>query len=625
AEVATGKLTRIDHSNRLKNDEFVWEMSDYTWSPDSRWVAYSFVQENRNNRIFLYSLDTGKSTPVTNDFYDCLNPTFDAAGDALYFLSYRNFTARMDLFEDNHVIPDPVRVMVLPLKGGRPPPFRKPKPAGEPRKEPFRIDLAGIESRAVALPVGPGNCFFLKAGKGVVSWAEVDGISEDEYEEVFRPGGADKWTLHLYDLAAEKETLVAGKIGDWRISADGETVLVRSGKRFLLASLKELTQGGKLPGEGLDLDHLTMVVNPVAEWTQIFNDTWRWYRDFFYDPGMHGRDWRKTGEIYRAFIPQLSSRGQLNWLLSQMVGELCVSHTYVGGGDQGPVKLPERPRYVASIGADLTPDASGFYRLSRIYGPTPYDPDTAGPLVRPDWDIREGDFLLAIDGQPVKVPQNPYRSLQVVAGQKVELTIGHQPDLATARTYLVEPLRGDYNLRYNRWLADNIDRTLKESDGQVGYLHVTAMGSGNVAQFDKFWRAFRYKKGLIIDVRGNGGGWTEYFLIDKLERQLVGFNNLKEMSPFRYPNSAGDGRYVVLTDENNGSDGEAFLEHFRARKLGTIVGVPSWGGLVGIINAQQTVDGGVVHQSNNAFYGREGKWWIENHGGDPDIRVENDP
>jgi len=156
-------------------------------------------------------------------------------------------------------------------------------------------------------------------------------------------------------------------------------------------------------------------------------------------------------------------------------------------------------------------------------------------------------------------------------------------------------------------------------------MHITAMGSGNTAQFDKFWRAFRYKKGLIIDVRGNGGGWTEYFLIDKLERKMIAYNCLKEMEPFRYPGSVSNGHIAVVTNEYNGSDGEAFVEHFKARKLGTVIGVPSWGGLVGIINGQTTIDNGTVHQSNNAFYGREGKWLVENHGADPDIWIENDP
>ena len=240
-------------------------------------------------------------------------------------------------------------------------------------------------------------------------------------------------------------------------------------------------------------------------------------------------------------------------------------------------------------------------------------------------ELSEGEFLIAIDGHEVKAPDNPYKYLQVVRGQKVKITVNANPTSVGARTFEVEPLRSESALRYNRWVTDNMEKVLAASNGDIGYMHITAMSTPNIGQFDKFWRAFRYKKGLIIDVRGNGGGWTEYFIIDKLERKMVAYNNLRNIVPFRYPGSTTTAHIVALTNEFNGSDGEAFLEDFKANKLGTIIGVPSWGGLVGILNRQRTIDGGAVEQSNNAFYGREGKWWVENHGVDPDILVDNNP
>ncbi|MFO0982933.1 MAG: S41 family peptidase [Planctomycetota bacterium] len=625
-DVASRKVTKIDASNQLKNDEFFWEVSDYCWSPDSKWIAYSLVQFNHNNRIFLYSVEQAKSYPVTQDFYDCLNPSFDANGDYLYFLSYRNFDARIDIFEDDHVIPNPVQVMAMQLRAGERPPFTKaPKEDKKPDdKKEFRIDLSGIEDRVFALPVSAGNYFYLKAGKGLVTWASTDDFGEAEIEEVFTPSGADKLTLHVFEMASEKEAKVDGTVSDWRFSPNREQVIAKKGSVYHVTSGDKLF-ASKTLGDKLDLEQMSYRLRPTEEWTQIFNDTWRWYRDFFYDPNMHGRDWKRMGDTYRTWVKDLSSRNELNWLLSQMVGELCVSHTYVTGGDSGPSRLPDNPTYTGLLGAELSGDASGYYRITRRFGPTPYNRDLLGPLVRPDLDLKDGDFLIAIDGHELRAPENPYRLLQVIRGQKVKLAVNSQPSADGARTYEVEPIRSEMDLRYHRWVADNIDKVRNASNGDIGYLHLTAMGAGNIAQFDKYWRAFRTKKGLIIDVRGNGGGWTEYFMIDKLERRMVAYNVLKNMEPFRYPGSTSNAHFALLTNEYNGSDGEAFTEHFKARKLGSVIGVPSWGGLVGIVNGQRTIDNGTVQQSNNAFYGRDGKWLVENHGADPDVLLDNDP
>jgi tricorn protease len=621
-DVATKTLTKIASSNQLKNDEFYWEVSDYSWSPDSRWVAYSFVEFNRNSRVWLYSLDQKKSIPVTDGFYDSLNPSFDAGGEYLYFLSYRDFTTRIDIFEDNHVIPNPVQVMAVQLRAGQKPPFEKGA-AADRKTEPFRIDLADLAQRVFPLPVKSGNYFYLKGGKAGVTWASIDTFSEDEIGEVFAPSGADKWTLHYFDTAAQKDTAVEPTISDWRLSANREYLVAKAGNTYHAGAVDKLA-GGKSLGARLNLDQMTYRVHPIAEWTQIFNDTWRWYRDFFYDAHMHGHDWQKLGDKFRALLPDLNSRAELNWLLSQMVGELCVSHTYITGGDFSVPPQPQNPVYTGLLGADLRTDASGYAQLTRVLRPTPYNRDVASPLGRPDIEVNDGDYLIAIDGHDLK-GQNPYRYLQVTRGQRVKVTINGTPAAAGSRTYEVEPVRSESALRYERWIAGNIEAVLKASNGELGYMHITAMSTDNIGQFDKYWRAFRDKKGLVVDVRGNGGGWTEYFLIDKLERRMTATNVLRGMVPFRYPGSVLTGPAAILTNEYNGSDGEAFLEHVKARKLATIIGVPSWGGLVGIVNGQRTIDNGTVQQSNNSFYDEQGRWIVENHGVDPDVLVDNDP
>jgi tricorn protease len=629
ADIAAKKLVKVDSSNQMKNDEFTWEIADYVWSPDSKWIAYSFVQTNRNSQIFLYNIETARKVAATTDFYDNLYPAFDADGRYLYYVSSRNFDLQMDFYEDNHVIATPQQVMAVQLRAGEAPPFASGGPAEGEKKAapvPFRIDTDGLVDRTYPLPVPAGNYFWLKAGKGKVLWASIDAFTEGEYEDVFKNKyGATQWTLHIFDMAGRKDVALTDKVRDFALSTNGEQLLVRRDADFYTTPVDK-AYASKAPGDRLNLNGLVYTVDLQKEWLQIFNDAWRWYRDFFYDAGFHGRDWKAMGDKYRAYIPFLSSRGELNWVLSQMVGELCVSHTYVGGGDFGPGAAPSSPVFTGLLGADLVPDqATGLYKLARIYGPTDINRNLAGPLVRPDIAVKEGDYLLAIEGIALKAGDDYFKLLQTTPGKTIKVSVNTAPSMAGAKTYEVEPVRSDQPMRYFRWVQDNIKAIDKATGGRVGYMHINAMGGGGIGEFDKYWRAFRYKDGVIIDVRRNSGGWTEYFLIDKLERELVAYNNLRNMVPFRYPGSAGNGNYVVISNENNGSDGEAFVEHFKARKLGTVVGVPSWGGLVGILNQQVTIDNGTVEQSNNAFYGKEGKWWVENHGADPDVLVDNDP
>ncbi len=625
-DLAAKKLVKVDSCNQMKNDEFYWEAADYVWSPDSQWIAYSFVQYNRNSQIFLYSLASGRKVPVTTDFYDNLYPAFDADGRYLYFVSSRGFDVQMDFYEDNHVLHAPQQVMAVQLRAGEAPPFAADAPAVKGEPGPFRIDLDGLMERTYPLPVPAGNYFYLKAGKGKVLWASVDAFTETEYEEIFKPkNGETKWSLHIFDMASRRDTVLTDVVRDFSLSADGTQLLTRRENDFYAASVQTAFES-KSGGARINLGGMIYTVDLQKEWHQIFDDAWRWYRDFFYDANFHGRDWKAMGDKYRAYIPQLSSREELNWVLSQMVGELCVSHTYIGGGDMGAAATPPSPVFTGLLGADLAADkASGLYKLARIYGPTDINRGLTGPLVRPDIAVREGDYLLAVNGVPLKAGDDYFKLLQTTPGRKVKVTIGAKPVLEGAKTYEVEPLRSDTSLRYFRWIEGNIRAIDKASGGRIGYMHINAMGSGGIGEFDKYWRAFRNKDGIIIDVRRNGGGWTEYFLIDKLERVMTSQNVLRGMVPFRYPGTAGNGNYVVISNENNGSDGEAFVDHFQARKLGTVVGVPSWGGLVGILNQQLTIDNGTVEQSNNAFYGRDGKWIVENHGADPDVLVDNDP
>ena len=625
-DVDSKNLVEVDNSNQLKNDEFYWEESDYSWSPDSKWITYSFTNFNRNNVVYIYSLEQKKKFALTDDFFDNLYPSFDANGKYLYYVSSRNFNLYMDFYEDNHVEATPQQVMVVQLRDNETPPFEEPLIKDEKKSdENFRIDLDGIKSRTYPLPVGPGNYFFLKAGNGKVAWCSIDNFTEDEYEQIFKTGNKTKWKLNIFDMTSKSSVVIDNKIKDFDLSTDRNNLIIQNESEYFTTTLDDAFKSKSVGGK-LNLEDMSYKVNNIEEWTQIFNDTWRWYRDFFYDINFHGHDWKKLGEKFKAYIPFLSSRSDLNWLLSQMVGEISVSHTYIGGGDDGPLKTPETIVYTGWLGADFKADKNaGYYKFDKIYGPTEYNLDLKSPLSRPDVELKEGDYLIALNGTEIKVPDDYFKYLQVTKEQTVSVTVNSKPSKDGAKTYEIKPIKNSSQLRYFRWLTDNINYTLKKSDGKLGYMHINAMGSDGIGEFDKFWRAFRYKEGMIIDVRRNSGGWTEYFLIDKLERKMTSYNVLQGMEPFRYPGSTSTGKFVAISNEYNGSDGEAFIEDFKANKLGTVVGVSSWGGLVGIINAQTTIDNGSVNQSNNAFYGEEGKWLVENHGADPDIYIDNDP
>lgn len=638
-DVETKKLKMIDHCNQMKNDEFYWKINDYNWSPDSRWVCYSFVQYNRNSKIFIYSLDKDQKYPITDDFFDNLKPCFDADGKYLYYLSSRNFDVQMDFYEDNHVLCNPQQIMAVQLQAGQKPPFideeaensetpakkETDKKGAKDTNPGMIIDIDGISTRTFVVPVPAGNYFYLKAANGKILWASILKFGDDEYEEIFDPKGKAKWDLHIFDMKSSKEIVLKEKISNFRISTNGEQLIIQKDGDWFTQTVGNAFEKVEL-GQKLDLEGMLYKVETLNEWNQIFTDTWRWYRDFFYDKDMHGQNWKALRDTYRSFIPYLTTRQQLNWLMSQMVGELCVGHAYIGGGDEGPNIPPESKLFTGLLGADLVPDkTSGYYKFETVYGPTEYNLDLEAPLVRPDIELKQGWYLLAINGKEIKVPEDYFKYLQVLPDQKVKITVNRVPNMTGAKTHEVTPLKNDRNLRYFHWLTGNIRKVLTATDGKVGYMHVNSMNDRGIGEFDKFWRAFRYKDGIIIDMRRNSGGWTEYFLIDKLERKMVAYNNLRDMVPFRYPGSVSNGKFVVVTNEYNGSDGEAFVEHFKARKLGSVVGMVSWGGLVGILNAQKTIDNGSVNQPNNAFYGKESKWWVENHGADPDFPIDNDP
>jgi tricorn protease len=363
---------------------------------------------------------------------------------------------------------------------------------------------------------------------------------------------------------------------------------------------------------------------PTDEWAQIFDEVWRRYRDFFYAENMHGYDWEALGDQYRPLLEHVAHRSDLNYLISEMISELTVQHAYIAGGDWDQ---PERPA-VALPGARFELDpATRRYRISRIFPGHNEEPNYRSPLTEVGIDAAVGDYVLAIDGAPLRPDEDPYRLLRHKADRPVTLTLNSRPDSRGAREVTFQPVRSERSLVYLDWVEDKRRRVDEMTDGRVGYIHVPDMGGPGIAEFIKWYYPQVRKEGLIIDVRANGGGNVSSMLIDRLSRELLatGFSRNDDY-PSTYPRGAVfHGSMVTILDENSSSDGDIFPAMFREAGLGPLIGKRSWGGVIGITNRGNLIDGGQVNVPEFGFNSVTGDWIIEGYGVDPDIEVEQDP
>ncbi len=629
-DVKTGKVTQIDQGHYQKDYEFFWEISEYDWSPDSKWVVYSKVEPNLNSAIYLYSLESGKITRLTDGEMDDYAPVFDRGGDYLYFISNRNFDPEMDPAEDNYVIGQPSRVCVVQLRAGEKPPLQKEEEENENenenngKKPPFRIDLKGIQSRIYTLPIPAGYFKRLQAGKNKVFVMGKERYGFPGIEEFFNPAGVQDYFIKGFDMEEQKTVTLLDGVGNFRVSADGSHLIYRSGQTVGILACDELQKHQVGDGK-LNFSRVEMLLDRHAEWRQIFNEIWRWYRDFFYDPNMHGVDWEKIRQEYLPLVDYVQTRDDLTGLVREMVGEICASHMYIFGGDRNQ-KFKTRHVSTGLLGADILPDAkTGLYRIVKIYRGKSWVKSLRSPLASPEVKVKEGDYLLAIDGHPLSAKENYLKYLVNKAGKEVKITVASTPEAKDRHTFTVKPIRSERGLRAWEWVKTRREMVEKEGKGLIGYMHLDDMDSQGLGQFEQGWKAYKYKKGLIIDVRYNGGGFTNYFIIDKLERQLVFGVKTRRFAPMRFPMAVTTAKMAALINEYTGSDGELFTDHFKARKLGTVIGTRTWGGLIGIINVLLTVDGGMAVQPNVGFYDFSGHWIVENHGADPDLNIDIRP
>jgi tricorn protease len=630
-DVASGKVTQVDKS------EF-GEIRHYAWSPDSRWIVYGKNTGAGFGVVWLYSLAGSKSSAVTDGMSDDFSPSFDPEGRYLYFVSRRTFKPDFGVFELDIQFTATDKLYAMTLRDTLASPVspesdeesgeaadkgddkdakdgkdaKADKAAKAAKEEPTRIDLDGLGSRVAELPVAAGRYPAVVGVKGKVVFLSQDAPPDDN--------GNAPVSVRFYDLEKrEDKTVVSGVDGAFGLSKDGGKVLYRKDDTVGIVDVAE----GKKVGDGkLAVESMQAWVDPRAEWLQMYNEAWRLERDFYYDPAMGGLDWKAIGERYRQLVPYVAHRADLNYILGELIGELSTSHTYVSGGD-----LPMVPHVgTGLLGVDWSLDnASGLYKLARIYRARDWNSDVAAPLGEPGLDVRDGDFLLAVNGVPVRSPQNVYAAFVGTVGKQTVLKLGSSANDSKPRTVTVKPVASEASLRYTAWVHANWEQVQKATGGRVAYIHVPNTAIGGIQEFSKGYYPQVDKQGIIVDERFNGGGFIPDFFVERLMRHTWTYWSNRDYESFRTPGQSIDGPKCILANEYAGSGGDAFPFYFRQQGVGPIIGKRTWGGLVGISHDLPFMDGGAITMPDFGVYGTDGQWMIENHGVDPDIEVENTP
>ena len=612
-DVASSEITVVHQAE-------AWEMSQYAWSPDSRWIAYTLPEVKTMQRIWLYSVDDEERFKVTDGWYSAGNPEFSRDGKYLFFVSNRDFNPIYSQTEWNHAYADMQRIYFVTLRDDLKSPFKakndevaingndensdaedEPDPS-----ERIRIDTENLSSRIIDLPVQPSNYGNLQSAGSRIYYQ--------------RNGMSDRQTMLLYyDLDEEKEQMI-GAYSGYRISHNGEKMMLARGSDYAIVDLPAQETE---PDPKLDLSNMKVRLNRTAEWIQIFNESWRQMRDFLYAPNLHGVDWETVRETYRPLVDHVAHRNDLTYVIGEMIGELNVGHAYVGGGDR---PQPDRIQ-MGRLGAGLERDEdSGFYRINRILKGENWVDSRRSPLTEVGVNVTEGMYIVRVNDQLTSEMANIYESLIDKAEKPVILSVNESPSASGARDILVKPIADEADLYYYNWVRENIRKVNEVSDGRIGYLHIPDMGPGGLNEFVKHFYPQLRKEALIIDVRGNGGGNVSPMIIERLRRELAMVDKARNAVPTPDPSAMMMGPMVTLIDPFSASDGDLFPYRFRKHGLGKLIGQRTWGGVVGIRQSLPFVDGGFLNRPEFASYDTEGKEWIiEGHGVEPDISVDNDP
>lgn len=625
--IESKKVTKIDNEGFAHPERTIYP----EWSPDSKWIAYTKRLKNQYNAIFIYSLEKGKTFQLTDGLSDCKSPAWDAGGKYIYFFASTDYGLNVGWL-DLSSLERPVRraIYLAVLSSTEPSPLlpesddeevadaesedkekedeKKEEKEDEEEKVEVSIDLEGIDQRIIALDVPTRDYRALSSGKeGTIFYME-------------RRQGEEKLKLHRYVMKDRESKEILNGLVDYVLSADGEKILYSTGaNQWSIAG----ANGEIKPGDGkIKTEEMRMKVDPPAEWKQIFREAWRYQRDYFYVDNVHGLDLDWAYETYAPWVEHVRHRADLTYILDILGGETAIGHSFTGGGDWPDVeRVP-----VGLLGADLEIE-EGRYRLAKIYSGENWNPELRAPLSGPGIDVKEGDYILAVNGVEMDAAANPYSFFDNTAGKQTVLLVNDKPAKKDAREVTVVPVNSETALRRRAWIEDNRRKVDELSKGKLAYVWLPNTSVAGYRSFNRYYFAQKNKKGAVIDERFNGGGYIADYIVDLLSRELLGyFNNpVGDREPFTAPNAAIWGPKVMIINDAAGSGGDMLPFMFRLKGIGPLVGTRTWGGLVGIWDVPPLLDGGYITSPRGGFYNLQGEWDVENEGVEPDIEVEQEP
>jgi tricorn protease len=629
-DILSNTIKKIDSDEIYFPGAFRDIFSD--WSSDSKWILYTKILETNFRVVYLYSVDQQKSYPVTDGLSDASEPKFDRNGKYIYFFSSTDAGPVLSWFDlssqdmrmTNSIYLVTLRKDILspfakesdeetakPEKKEAEKPAEKtrqtakaPSPA-TPESNVLKIETDGLQDRIVSLPVSAGNYSNLGVG------------DSGEVFYIIRPViPSESSKLHKYNLKDRKDEEVM-ELDNYMISADKKKMFYNKGEVF------GITATGKKPEPGkgiLNIGATSVKIDPLSEWPQILDEAWRINRDYFYDPGMQGADWNAIRIKYKKFLPDLACRSDLDRVIQWMLSELSVGHSYLFSGERR-----YNPKRIGGglLGADYS-IAANRYKIEKIYGGLNWNPDLRSPLTEPGLNIRQGDYILAVNGKDLTADKNIYSFFENTDGKIVELTINDKPDYTGSRIVKVVPVGDEYSLRNRDWVEGNLRKVTEATKGQVAYVYVPNTSTAGHEYFKRYFFPQVNRKAIIIDERFNGGGSLADYYIDILQRPVQAYWNTRYGKDLKSPTASIQGPKVMIIDETAGSGGDMLPWMFRKFKVGTLVGKRTWGGLVGILGFPEFIDGGGVTAPNLAIWTKDG-FVVENVGVAPDIEVEQWP